>query len=133
VTPTLEALCRRWMACEDFVWERGMITASGWIVVSVGLDDLVLTRNGYDVRHETQESLSGAEIPDLSHAGTAGWLLEQMRLAVRDPEARPWNMDGHDGYQWVVWDDQHELEIGAGSSELEASISALERCSGSES
>ena len=96
MTPTLEALCRRWMACEDFVWERGMITASGWIVVSVGLDDLVLTRDGYDVRHETQESLSGAEIPDLSHAGTAGWLLE----------------------------------IGVGSSELEASISALERCSG---
>lgn len=129
MTPILEALCRRWMACDDFVWERGMVTASGWMVVSVGLDDLALTRDGYDFRHETQESLSAAEIPDLSHAGTAGWLLAAMRLAVRDPQARAWNMDGYDGYQWVVWDDQGEQELGVGSSELEATISALERVS----
>jgi len=66
---------RALLAWDDWEWVPGMRTASGWRVVSVELDMVALDHPRESLRHETQESLSATEIPDLTDFATQGCLL----------------------------------------------------------
>ena len=104
MTPELEALGRRAVACKGWRWMPGMLGA------------------GTGLRLDEMTQHWEAEIPDLSGPATMGCLLELVREAWGDPLAHVAPVAGG----WRLW---LELDLSVffdGATEAEALVAALE-------
>lgn len=117
MTPALEALARRAVACRGWRWMPGMLCADGTRLCR------------YDGRQRWTAVKGGikvyvwAGIPDLTDPATLGCLLALVREAWGDPLAYTMAYCG----RWTLCSDRdEEIDPGDGPTEAEALIAALE-------
>ena len=125
MTPELEALARRAVACKHWRWMTGMLTNHSAVVVAK--DVFYHCRTGSLIIG----SFDDGELPDLSDLATLGCLLALVREAYDAPEL---SVIAHWWYHcatWKVWKSCHPTfsecdPIASARTEAEAIVAALE-------
>ena len=126
MTPALEALARRAVACRGWRWMPGMLTLSGERMLDDGWPEYdVLEYGSSGVAECVKWNLKPKKgaLPDLTDAATLGCLLALVREAWGDPLAYTMAYYG----RWTLCSDRYEeIDPGDGATEAEALIAALE-------
>lgn len=122
MTPDLEALARRAIACKGWRWMAGMRLLDGDLVIAVSGDGLPIAASPA-VLFGVPPTARKDALPDLSDPATLGCLLALVREAHGSPLLR---VEGFpDGWR-AVRTDRAPYVVGLGHSEAAALVAALE-------
>ena len=133
MTPELQALARRAVACKGWRWMPGMLIVDAHGVRGYVVDIAPLPDPGAWVANRAGVAWLSAEemgrcLPDLSHPATPPCLLALVREAWDDPHAHAAaTFEGPTCTGWRVWLSRNLSLWFEGSTEAEALVVALER------
>ena len=125
MTPEMEALARRAVACKGWRWMAGMRVE--WVGMGTGWRMLSETQSWYE-REECEDGEPGGPnaVPDLTDPATLGCLLALVREAWGDPHASVWYDSEYwqNGNRWS-WHAKEKSLVDY-DTEVEALVAALE-------
>ena len=128
MSPELEALGRRAVACKGWRWMPGQPVVDSHGVRGYVVDIAPLPDPGAWVANRAGVAWLSAEemgrcLPDLSHPAPSPCLLAMVREAYDDPEL----FASADRYCWYVWRRRATVLVCEAATEPEALVVALER------
>lgn len=126
MTPDLESLARRAVACRRWRWMPGMRDTSGRRYKKTGEDAVSLYNEGPHVEwpSDGNDAVFGSPAPDLTDAATVGCLLALVREAYRQPRIVVVPLGNGWWKTWARY--SRDYSPHAGATEAAALVRALE-------